>query len=128
MSVTVRSIRTKAFCSCQQLQALSSFFFPFIFVFCGLFVTECRSRVGRVDCLVIHDVEEAEGQEPLHPRGTRAHLAGAVDDIVGQGAGGYAALEKLRRTGAISCFGAGINLATGDKSHTSETYRKWNLE
>ena len=64
-----------------------------------------RLGCGRVDCLVIHDIEEAEGQQPTHARGTREFLAGDK--------GGYRALEKLRASGKIKAFGAGINIAIG---------------
>ena len=79
-----------------------------------------RLGCGSVDCLVIHDIEEAEGQSPTHARGTRQFLAGEQ--------GGYRALEKLRRDGKIKAFGAGINIAVGTPNHTYETYRKWNVE
>jgi len=79
-----------------------------------------RLGCGRVEALVIHDVEEAEGQTPLHPRGARANLAGPK--------GGYRALEQLRAEGKIKAFGAGINYAVGTHNHTAETYRKWNVD
>ena len=63
--------------------------------------------------MVIHDVEEAEGQTPLHPRGARANLAGPK--------GGYRALEQLRAEGKIKAFGAGINYAVGTHNHILKT-------
>jgi aryl-alcohol dehydrogenase-like predicted oxidoreductase len=71
-----------------------------------------RLGCGRVDCLVIHDIEEAEGQNPLHPRGTRKWL---VENAVKEqpDRGGYRALEELRSSGRIKAFGAGINYAVG---------------
>jgi D-threo-aldose 1-dehydrogenase len=79
-----------------------------------------RLGCGSVDCLVIHDIEEAEGQSPTHARGTREFLAGEQ--------GGYRALEKLRRDGRIKAFGAGINIAVGTPNHTYTTYKQWNVE
>lgn len=84
-----------------------------------------RLGTGRIDCLVIHDIEEAEGQQPTHARGTRAFLAGGQPS--GE-KGGYKALEQLRKEGKIKAFGAGINIAVGTPNHTWETYRKWNVE
>lgn len=85
-----------------------------------------RLGVGRVECVVIHDMEEAEGQIPLHARGTRSHLAG--ERAGGTGRGGYAALEELRSSGQIKAFGAGINIWTGDHNHTEESYRQFNID
>jgi D-threo-aldose 1-dehydrogenase len=78
-----------------------------------------RLGTGRIDCLVIHDIEEAEGQQPVHARGTREFLAGEK--------GGYRALEKLRKDGKIKAFGAGINIAVGTPNHTFDTYKEWNV-
>jgi D-threo-aldose 1-dehydrogenase len=79
-----------------------------------------RLGSGRVEALVIHDIEEAEGQLVLHPRGSREWLTGAQ--------GGYKALEELRRVGKIKAFGAGLNYAVGTPNHAEETYRQWNVE
>lgn len=79
-----------------------------------------RLGTGRVEALVIHDIEEAEGETPLHPRGARANLVGPK--------GGYRALEQLRASGKIKAFGAGINYAVGTHNHTAESYRQWNVD
>ena len=79
-----------------------------------------RLGCGRVEALVIHDVEEAEGQTPMHPRGSRSFLSGAE--------GGYRALEHLRAEGKIKAFGAGMNYAVGTANHTAESYRQWNVD
>lgn len=89
---------------------------------CAMKLNILIRRVGRVDSLVIHDMDEAESQAPTHARGTREHLAGV------EGPGGYAALETLRREGTIKCFGAGLNCSIGLGQHTMETYRRWNAE
>lgn len=77
-----------------------------------------RMGCGRVDCLVIHDMEQAEaeaGQPQVGPTGNRAALADS----------GFVALCDLRQSGRIRAFGAGINSAEGRKE---AEYRAWNLE
>lgn len=77
---------------------------------------ECLQRLGlgRMDCLVIHDMEEAEKDEPHKPH--RQQL---------REGGGIRALQELRSVGAIRAFGVGMNGAEG---RPEAEYRKWNQE
>eukprot|EP01062_Namystynia_karyoxenos_P062524 TRINITY_DN55421_c0_g1_i1.p1 TRINITY_DN55421_c0_g1~~TRINITY_DN55421_c0_g1_i1.p1 ORF type:complete len:396 (+),score=91.87 TRINITY_DN55421_c0_g1_i1:73-1188(+) len=77
-----------------------------------------RTGLGRVDCLVIHDMEAAEalaGTDQVSATGTRAALRD----------GGFQALMDLRSHGRIRAFGAGMNSAEG---RAEADYRAWNAE
>jgi len=71
-----------------------------------------RMGHGRVDALVIHDMEEAETKFPSIPHRARLSCGG-----------GMRALEELRETKAIHAFGAGLNSAEG---RPEKAYREWN--
>jgi len=58
-----------------------------------------RLGLDRIDMLFVHDID-------VPNQGSRANVAAKVDQLM---AGGYHALERLRREGAIRGFGAGVN-------------------
>eukprot|EP00747_Dinoflagellata_sp_TGD_P117447 gnl/TRDRNA2_/TRDRNA2_172607_c2_seq19.p1 gnl/TRDRNA2_/TRDRNA2_172607_c2~~gnl/TRDRNA2_/TRDRNA2_172607_c2_seq19.p1 ORF type:complete len:298 (-),score=38.55 gnl/TRDRNA2_/TRDRNA2_172607_c2_seq19:55-948(-) len=70
---------------------------------------------GRVEVLVIHDMEEAEKLPASSPPFREQLLK----------RGGFRALEELRRSGTIRAFGAGLNSAEGREG---AAYRRWNRQ
>ena len=58
-----------------------------------------RLGVDRIDVLLVHDLDVAN-------QGSRANVDAKLAQLM---AGGYHALERLRREGAIKAFGAGVN-------------------
>ncbi|MDJ0825867.1 MAG: aldo/keto reductase [Rhodobacter sp.] len=58
-----------------------------------------RLGVDRVDLLFVHDID-------VPNQGSRANVLAKVDELM---AGGYHALEKMRKEGVIKGFGAGVN-------------------
>ncbi|MCK0166786.1 aldo/keto reductase [Jannaschia sp. S6380] len=58
-----------------------------------------RLGVDRIDILFAHDID-------VPNQGSRANVDAKVDQLM---AGGYHALERMRREGAIKAFGAGVN-------------------
>lgn len=58
-----------------------------------------RLGVDRIDVLLVHDLDVAN-------QGSRANVEAKLAQLM---AGGYHALERLRREGAIKAFGAGVN-------------------
>lgn len=58
-----------------------------------------RLGVDRIDILYVHDID-------VPNQGSRENVNARVDQLM---AGGYHALERLRREGAIRAFGAGVN-------------------
>ena len=58
-----------------------------------------RLGVDRIDILFVHDID-------VPNQGSRANVNAKVDQLM---AGGYHALERLRREGVIRAFGAGVN-------------------
>jgi len=71
---------------------------------------------GRVECLVIHDMDMAESEVPGVPH--REHLREGIH-----------ALEEMRSAGVIRAFGAGLNVqpVSGQGRSVAE-HRKWNRE
>ncbi|MEM7709826.1 MAG: aldo/keto reductase [Pseudomonadota bacterium] len=58
-----------------------------------------RLGVDRIDILFAHDID-------VPNQGSRANVDAKVDQLM---AGGYHALERLRKDGVIKAFGAGVN-------------------
>jgi D-threo-aldose 1-dehydrogenase len=58
-----------------------------------------RLGVDRVDVLFAHDID-------VPNQGSRANVDAKVDQLM---AGGYHALERMRKEGVIAAFGAGVN-------------------
>ncbi|WGH79670.1 aldo/keto reductase [Jannaschia ovalis] len=58
-----------------------------------------RLGVDRIDILFAHDID-------VPNQGSRANVNAKVDQLM---AGGYHALEKMRKEGVIKAFGAGVN-------------------
>ena len=58
-----------------------------------------RLGIDRIDILFVHDID-------VPNQGSRANVNAKVDQLM---AGGYHALERLRREGVIRGFGAGVN-------------------
>lgn len=68
-----------------------------------------RLGCGRVDALVIHDMEQSSETVPgANPRGLT--IEQHYEELAG---GGFKALQDLRASGAISAFGAGVNADEG---------------
>jgi len=58
-----------------------------------------RLGVDRIDLLFVHDID-------VPNQGSRENVFAKVDELM---AGGYHALEKMRKEGVIQGFGAGVN-------------------
>merc|ERR1739848_233655 len=78
-----------------------------------------RMGHGRVECLVIHDMEQAEVEVENGTATTACPCMGLREQL----RSGILALEELRRKKVIRAFGAGLNSAEG---RAEDAYRKWN--
>ena len=72
-----------------------------------------RLGVGRVDCLVIHDLEQSAGGGAGYGDtdvvvGAGKTVAEHTETLFGEG-GGFRALQELRAAGKIKAFGAAVN-------------------
>ena len=73
-----------------------------------------RLGCGRVDALVIHDMEQSSETVPgANPRGLTVEQH--YEDLA---SGGFRALQELRASGAIAAFGAGVNADEGELKGT----------
>jgi D-threo-aldose 1-dehydrogenase len=73
-----------------------------------------RMGLGRIDCLVIHDLEPFFAGAHANPKNRLAGARKHLDDLRRSG---FPALQQMRANGVIRAFGAGINSELGDETH-----------
>ena len=83
-----------------------------------------RTGLGRVDSLVIHDLEptchrHGDGRADDGVETARKHLADLRRS-------GFATLQRLRASGQIAAFGAGVN--SNEDGEDAATKQRWNRE
>lgn len=86
-----------------------------------------RTGLGRVDSLVIHDLEPmaAGGGDPA-PGSGKDGLAGARAHLEVLRTSGLKTLRRLRSSGAVKAFGAGVN--SDENGEDKAKKRAWNRE
>ena len=86
-----------------------------------------RTGLGRVDSVVIHDLEPmaAGGGDPA-PEGGKDGLAGARAHLEVLRTSGLKMLRKLRSSGVVKAFGAGVN--SDENGEDKAKKRAWNRE